>query len=143
MSSHTFKPDMPPPSKASAVAWMRANLFSSWLNTLLTLLAFYLVYLIVPPLLQWAILDANWVGTTRRLHQGRRLLGVHPAAFRPVHVWLLPGDLRWRVDLTVWLAISAWRRCSSRASRKAVYGLGFLVLYPILPTSCCMAASSA
>jgi hypothetical protein len=43
---------------------MRANLFSSWLNTLLTLFAFYLIYLIVPPILQWAILDANWVGTT-------------------------------------------------------------------------------
>src|SRR5471032_1817308 len=66
MTSHTFKPDMPPPNKVfGPMAWMRANLFSSWLNTLLTLLAFYLIYLIVPPILHWAILDANWVGTTR------------------------------------------------------------------------------
>ena len=48
MSSHTFKPDMPPPNKVfGPMAWMRANLFSSWLNTLLTLLAFYLIYLVV------------------------------------------------------------------------------------------------
>jgi general L-amino acid transport system permease protein len=66
MSTHTFKPDMPPPNKVfGPMAWMRANLFSSWLNTLLTLLAFYLIYLVVPPILHWAILDANWVGTTR------------------------------------------------------------------------------
>lgn len=57
---------MPPPNKVfGPMAWMRANLFSSWLNTLLTLLAFYLIYLVVPPILHWAILDANWVGTTR------------------------------------------------------------------------------
>jgi general L-amino acid transport system permease protein len=70
---------------------MRANLFSSWLNTLLTLFAFYLIWLIVPPMLQWAILDANWVGTTRADCTGGRLLGVHPAALRPVHVRLLPA----------------------------------------------------
>ncbi len=93
MSTHTFKPDMPPPNRSiGAVAWMRENMFSSWLNTLLTLFAFYLIYLVVPPILQWAILDANWVGTSQsRLHQGGRLLGVHPAAFRPVHVRLLPA----------------------------------------------------
>jgi general L-amino acid transport system permease protein len=36
------------------------------------------------------------------------------------------------VDLTVWLAVSAWRRCSSALSAQGVYGLGFLVLYPII-----------
>lgn len=66
MNAHVFKPDMPPPVKTVGVlAWMRTNLFSNWLNTLLTLFAIYLIWLIVPPLLQWALLDANWVGTTR------------------------------------------------------------------------------
>ena len=66
MSTHTFKPDLPPPSSSvGAVAWMRSNLFSSWLNTLLTLFAIYLIWLMVPPLLKWALFDANWVGTTR------------------------------------------------------------------------------
>jgi len=40
VNAHVFKPDMPPPVKTVGVfAWMRANLFSSWLNTLLTLFA--------------------------------------------------------------------------------------------------------
>ena len=40
MTAHVFKPDMPPPVKTVGVlARMRANLFSSWLNTLLTLFA--------------------------------------------------------------------------------------------------------
>lgn len=42
MTTHVFKPDMPPPgNRIGIVAWARANLFSSWLNTLLTLFAFY------------------------------------------------------------------------------------------------------
>lgn len=66
MNAHVFKPDMPPPVKTvGVVAWMRANLFSSWVNTLLTFFAIYLVWLAVPPLLQWAFIDANWTGTTR------------------------------------------------------------------------------
>jgi general L-amino acid transport system permease protein len=65
VNAHVFKPDMPPPVKPSACSHGCANLFSSWLNTLLTLFAFYLIWLIVPPLLQWALIDANWVGTTR------------------------------------------------------------------------------
>ena len=44
MTTHVFKPDMPPPgNRIGIVAWARANLFSSWLNTLLTLFAFYLI----------------------------------------------------------------------------------------------------
>jgi hypothetical protein len=51
------------------VAWMRANLFSSWLNTLLTLFAFYLIWLIVPPMPVGD--DRRQLGRhhPRRLHQ--------------------------------------------------------------------------
>ena len=53
-------------AQARAVRWLRANLFSSWRNTALTLVAAYLIYLIVPPLVNWAIVDANWgPGTSR------------------------------------------------------------------------------
>ncbi|SQA99126.1 Inner membrane amino-acid ABC transporter permease protein yhdY [Cedecea neteri] len=45
--------------------WMRKNLFSSWLNTLLTLLCFGLMWVLIPPLLDWALFQANWIGETR------------------------------------------------------------------------------
>ncbi|MDZ4195505.1 MAG: amino acid ABC transporter permease, partial [Pseudomonas sp.] len=62
MQTHTFKPDLPPPRlSVGAVGWLKANLFSNWFNSLLTLFALYLIWLVVPPLLQWAIIDANWV----------------------------------------------------------------------------------
>lgn len=57
-----MKPIMKP---ITPLRWLQRNLFSSWFNTLLTLFSVYLLYLILPPILRWAILEANWVGTTR------------------------------------------------------------------------------
>lgn len=41
-------------------AWLRANLFSSLFNTILTLLALYLLAVAVPPVIRWALIDAVW-----------------------------------------------------------------------------------
>ncbi len=55
------KPDLPPPIMvAGPIAWMRDNLFSSTLNTLLTLASAYLIYLALPPLLDWMVFSATW-----------------------------------------------------------------------------------
>ncbi|HEX9448250.1 MAG TPA: amino acid ABC transporter permease, partial [Dongiaceae bacterium] len=43
------------------IAWLRANLFSGPVNTLLTLLAFLLLYWAIPPFVNWAFLHANWL----------------------------------------------------------------------------------
>ena len=43
-----------PPTPASSwrpLVWMRKNLFSSWLNSLLTLFCLWLMYQLIPPLL--------------------------------------------------------------------------------------------
>ena len=135
MSTHTFKPDLPPPSSSvGAVAWMRSNLFSSWLNTLLTLFAIYLIWLMVPPLLKWALFDANWVGTTRAdcTKEGACWVFIQ-SRFSQFMYGFYPSELRWRVDLTAVLAIvGAAPLFISRFPRKAVYGIGFLVIYPIV-----------
>jgi len=52
----------PPRSTLGPVGWLRRNLFSSPFNALLTLAALSLCYLVLPPLLQWAVLDADWRG---------------------------------------------------------------------------------
>ncbi len=58
--------EMPPPaSETGVIGWMRKNLFSSVSNTIFTLIAFYLVYMIVPGFLQWSLFDAVWSGSDR------------------------------------------------------------------------------
>jgi general L-amino acid transport system permease protein len=64
--AHTPHPDLPPPlTSVGVVGWLRRNLFSTPLNTLLTLGAFYLLYRVLPPMINWTLLDADWSGTGR------------------------------------------------------------------------------
>ncbi|WOD13410.1 amino acid ABC transporter permease [Paraburkholderia kirstenboschensis] len=56
--------DLPPPSASiGALGWLRKNLFDSPLNGALTLLALYFLYRAVPPLVEWAMINADWRGT--------------------------------------------------------------------------------
>ena len=54
-------PSLPPPSTAvGPVAWVRQNLFSSPLNVFLTLFSLYVLYLLVPPIIEWGVINATF-----------------------------------------------------------------------------------
>ncbi|GLZ85763.1 amino acid ABC transporter permease [Metapseudomonas resinovorans] len=135
MTTHVFKPDQPPPRMSVGVlGWLRANLFSNWFNTLLTLFAIYLVWLILPPLIKWAFLQADWSGTTRADCSSEGACWVFiKMRFSQFMYGFYPEELRWRVDLAVWVAIiGAAPLFIPRFQQKAKYGLAFLVIYPIV-----------
>ena len=50
----------PPAATMGVIGWMRKNLFRSWLNSLMTLLAIYVLISTIPGLFQWAFIDAIW-----------------------------------------------------------------------------------
>ena len=54
-----------PSSTTGFIHWVKENLFSTPLNTLLTFMGFGILYYIIPPFLQWAYFDANFAGTTK------------------------------------------------------------------------------
>jgi general L-amino acid transport system permease protein len=56
----TVVSEAPPAATTGVLGWVRKNLFSSWLNTALTLLIAYVAYLILPPAIDWAIIGAKW-----------------------------------------------------------------------------------
>ncbi|WP_236212385.1 amino acid ABC transporter permease [Metapseudomonas otitidis] len=135
MNTHTFKPDLPPPSNVvGPIAWLRHNLFASPLHVVLTLLSLYLLWLILPPLLNWAVIHATWSGTTRTDCTGEGACWVFiQQRFGQFMYGFYPSELRWRVDVTVWLAIiGAAPLFLKKMPHKALYGIGFLVVYPLL-----------
>lgn len=135
MTTHTFKPDLPPPSQTvGAWPWMRANLFSSPINTVLTLFAAYLIWLLVPPLLNWAFFSATFVGTTRAdcAPDGACWVFIKER-FGQFMYGFYPTEERWRVNLTLILAIVGAAPVFFKAMpRRAFYGIGFLIVYPIV-----------
>ncbi len=55
------KPQLPPPQGTTgAVGWVRENLFSSPLNTILTLLSLFVVYSTIPGVVNWAFVNSVW-----------------------------------------------------------------------------------
>ena len=55
----------PPRASVGAVGWLRANLFNSWFNSLLTLVIVYALYQSVIPLIRWAFIDSLYWGTSK------------------------------------------------------------------------------
>jgi general L-amino acid transport system permease protein len=97
----TSHPDLPPPSsQVGIIAWLRQNLFSSWLNTLLTLLAVYFLYTIIPPFVNWAILSADFSGETYKdCTSGGACWAMIRVRFDQFIYGFYPADQRWRIDL--------------------------------------------
>jgi len=52
--------ELPPPRTQGLVAWLRANLFNSVFNTILTLVALGFLAATIPSILRWALIDAIW-----------------------------------------------------------------------------------
>ena len=60
-------PDLPPPvSTTGPLAWSKTNLFSSPLNTALTVLSLWLLWTIVPPFINWVFLESIWDAADRK-----------------------------------------------------------------------------
>lgn len=57
---------LPPPVRLpGTIAWLRDNLFSSWLNAGITIALAALIVWIVPPLAKFMFIDAVWEGASR------------------------------------------------------------------------------
>ena len=56
----------PPRASVGVVCWLKDNLFSSPSNIVLTLAIIYILYAVLPPLVEWALLDAVWWAGSRQ-----------------------------------------------------------------------------
>ncbi len=95
-------PKLPPPrSTAGPLAWIRANLFADWKNALLTLVVGYLLYLLIPPVVRFAFIDAVWSGDNREACLGAdgACWAFVKAKFSQFIYGRYPDAERWRVDL--------------------------------------------
>ena len=45
--------------------WLRKNLFSSTFDAVLTILAIYIIIVVVPPIFEWALLNSVWLADSR------------------------------------------------------------------------------
>ena len=99
-----------PVSTIGILGWMRINLLSSPLNILLTIVSVYLIWLIVPPVIEWAFINAIWDGTNRDaclVENAGACWAFIDAKFGQIIYGRYTVDERWRVDLVYLLGACA------------------------------------
>lgn len=135
MSVHTPHPDLPPPSSSvGLIAWLRANLFSSWLNTLLTLFAAYLLIITVPPIVSWAFLNADWVGDSRdACVSGGACWVFINVRFNQFMYGLYPAEEYWRINLAGILIVLLMIPMFLKQFRHKLWLGAFIIVgYPVI-----------
>lgn len=125
----------PPRSEVGAIGWLRANLFSSVTNTILTLLGLLLIVWIVPPIINWAFIHAVWSGNGREdcLAPGTGACWAFvEAKFAQFMYGRYPVDERWRVNLTgILLVAGLVPMAIPRVPFKRENGIYLLVVFPV------------
>lgn len=131
-------PPRPAPlSETTVLGWLMKNLFSSVLNTILTLVMLFIIYTTVKGLWVWGIADAVWVAETRRECFS---ISIDGACWAGVIAWMdnifygrYPVDQLWRVNLgllllVVWM-LPLWL---PRVKGKTLIAISLIVFYPFL-----------
>ena len=68
MKIYTNVPMSPHTSTIANIShWMMKNLFSSPINTLLTVVGLWLIYRLTPPMVEWMIINANFAGDNNQV----------------------------------------------------------------------------
>jgi general L-amino acid transport system permease protein len=126
----------PPASEVGAIGWLRANLFSSVTNTILTILGIAFVFWTVPPIFDWAVVHAVWSGEDREacaVPGAGACWAFVRAKFAQFMYGRYPIEERWRVDLTgALLLIGLIPMAIPRVPYKRQNAFYLLVVFPVL-----------
>lgn len=99
-------------TNAFILRWLRANLFSSWPNALLTIAALWLLWRLVPPFVDWAFLDAIWQAPDSKACRAAAGEGACWAFIAEKHRFILfgtyPFEQHWRPAAACVILVALW-----------------------------------
>ena len=134
---NTTKEMKPPITNVGLIGWMRSNLFNGWFNTTLTLVFTYVLYLTVPPFVEWAFINSNWISTSEECKaSGGACWSVVTANIRFILFGFYPHALQWRPLLAVVILVllliysqnrKHWRKSLSYAWAIGLFSMGLLL----------------
>ena len=140
------RPSLPAPvTETGVIGWLRHNLFASWFDGLLTILALYLLYLVVPPFISWALFDATW-SFTPEVVAGDKPAQIADCGASPGACWIFvrarlpqffygyyPESERWRVNIVLLMVVvSIYGLLAERVKHKKPFAWFFFGIFPIL-----------
>lgn len=135
----TLEQEAAPLSVAGPVAWIRNNLFSGPVNSLMTLVCLYIVVTSVPDLIRFYFIDAVWSGANRDACLAEKVgrpVGACWAYVADRFQYFIYGSYpvqqRWRVNIVfAMFALGVVWMLWDRAPLKKVGAFFFFVMLPI------------
>ncbi|HVL21604.1 MAG TPA: amino acid ABC transporter permease [Amaricoccus sp.] len=107
--SEMLGPEAPPPSAIGVLGWLRSNLFSSWLNAALTVIALWVIWLVASHIVPWfahAVWNADSYAQCRQIvadtwgpDAGGACLAVIRERWKQFLFGFYPPQLYWRPTL--------------------------------------------
>ncbi len=132
------RPSRPPVvTSHGLVGWLRKNFFNGFWNTMLTVTVFSLLYLLIRPFIDWALVNAVWIASDRRECLAINSDGACWAAvihwFNNLIYGRYPDELQWRVNLGLGFGL-LWILPLNlkRVTNKLQIGATGVILYPLL-----------
>jgi len=129
-SAETLKP---PVTSVGVIGWARANLFNGWLNSLLTIVTLYFLWIVVPPLIRWAFIDSVWntSGAVCRDADGA-CWSIIATNFRFILFGFFPYDQQWRplIAILILCALLFYSRNRNHWTKHLLYAwiIGLVVM---------------
>lgn len=111
----------PPTVGIGPLRWLKKNLFSTWHNASLTLLVLVFLYFVLRPILQWALVEADWQVIPPNLKL--LLVGTYPT----VELWRV-----WTALAVVMLLLGVSGGVWGGLVREAAIGVGSATLLTLL-----------
>lgn len=131
MATYTIKQAKAAPTNSKGIVfWLRSNLFPDVKNSLLTLAGIYILYMIIPPLLNWMIFDATWTGTQDEIvKEGARWIFI-VEKFDQFMYGFYPESLHWRPNLVLLLTVALL--FSFKVIKNVKLKGALILVYPII-----------
>jgi len=123
----------PPISDTTIAGWLKKNLFSTKLNSFLTIITLYYLWKTIPPFVKWAFLDSAWFTPPQMCRNiDGACWSVITKNIRFILFGFFPYDQQWRplVAMLVLFGLLYYSKERHRWNRRLIYywGVGLTIM---------------
>jgi general L-amino acid transport system permease protein len=125
----------PPVTEVGVIGWLRANLFNSWYNSLLTVIVLAMLFQLLPPFFKWAFIDSVWNTPAEACRDiDGACWSVVPKNISFIIFGFFPDGQQWRPGLAMALLIGLAVFSRERSRWKKSLGVYWLIGLAVMGT---------
>jgi general L-amino acid transport system permease protein len=123
----------PPVTQVGVLAWVRQNLFSTWYNSVLTVLTLFVLWKVVPAMVKWAFIDSLWASSSEACREiDGACWSIIPANIKFILFGFFPDGQHWRpiTAIILLLALVFYSKDSKhwKKSLAIIWPIGLVVM---------------